>query len=986
MTAIIIISLVALVVVLLLVGRYLLNDLSRLWWKRTRVVFIGHDAAHYCEMWVVLLVALFVAVGAAALKGAAVTLLALLTTGNLVEFTTALRGTFSFNNELQLPRNNMVMLLANPLLKLLATWTLMQAMQTFFRHYNKRMGCDYFMESDGFYFSSIAVICLVFIDLFWHTQNVKALNATTNTAYLLLDKLFYFIAFLSLYWIQTTKRNPQRLQSSLNQYLVMGNAENKIVQSPALMLLVGYIVGLLMSLPNYLGLQWERNNLTLITVFVAVLGVAYLVLVKVFSKSWNYLGTIMFDASMGHAPFGARVVTKNSRSRKVIIVLMALVGIAALVFTMLHPEMMVMFVIVALALLVGMLLTMMVMGSVAFLVGLIVDAVKKQGPESLSMRNLGQYFGNATLSFLDAMKGFVVAAWLAFALVVVLPKGLDFKDVYANGSIVDTNGDVLLIDEQNANHYYVPVTYDEIPDFFKKALMAQEDRCFQDQHGLWPNKSNWHGLSFAFLKNRGGSNLNAQLVKNLTFMNAEGFPRDVSRKGVDMVGGIMLSEVMDTDEIMERYVNVACFHGARGFRGANAASLYAFGRPLYQLNKLEQLYLVNTLPRTVYLKEGKQKIAYTMVQHDSTNMVKEMLLDKAERWKNARLISKKEFNELKRCSLGFSNRPYRSGIPVPTRLRLESETDSAVGRQLSYVTLENEQALQRAFEKLQSHETYRKNGAEMYVATLVVDVATGHVIGHYSSGIVDFTDYRRGFPIGSLGKPAIITQMLSTGASPNMTLFDGRIGKRKTSRNANHGWTNRYVGITEMLSKSLNAPFNNICDVMNPRDVFTNLEATYQRMGIVSDQSLCEDTYNYPLGNRQMTVEEVANLYQTLFNDGVHVPLTFVEQGKAPQSERIFEANDVAVVKNALEQTVVSGTMKAYRKKLPEGVTFYSKTGTSSGLNDGWNVLCDGHILIVTWSSYATLRDGHVTFGTAPLYGASSAGLFNVLVYNEIQH
>ena len=157
-------------------------------------------------------------------------------------------------------------------------------------------------------------------------------------------------------------------------------------------------------------------------------------------------------------------------------------------------------------------------------------------------------------------------------------------------------------------------------------------------------------------------------------------------------------------------------------------------------------------------------------------------------------------------------------------------------------------------------------------------------------------------------------------------------------------------------------------------------------MGIDADEALCEDTYNYPLGNRQMTVMEVANLYQTLINDGVHIPLRMLETGDNLQAERIYDAGHVAVVKNALSQTVVSGTMRTYRNQLPQGVTFYSKTGTSSHQKDGWNILSDGNILIVTWASYGRLNGDQLKLGTEPLYGASTAGLFSVLAYNELNN
>jgi membrane peptidoglycan carboxypeptidase len=878
------------------------------------------------------------------------------------------------------------MLMVGPLLKLLAAFVLMQMVDTLFRVYNKRFDGNAFSESDSFYFTSIGIIFLIFIELLWHAQNVKAFNATTNMAYLLLDKLHYIVCFLSVYWLKTLRNNYKQLVAAMNRYLKMGNSEKKIVLSPALMLTLTFVVGLLMSFPYFLGLQWIRSNLTLVTVFVLVLGVASLILGKVFSHTWNFMGTVVFDTAMGKSLGNAGFTLKSGEFTSISrIVMLIVAGVAVVVFTIFHFKLLFMFVSIGLLMAVGVAVVSLLIYGLTLLVMFIVASLHKREKGELVVHKMLSYYVNAMLSTLVALKVPFVVALLAFMLVVSFPKRLDMEQVCTNGSIVDTNGKVMYVDTDH-ERYYVPVSYEEVPEFFRKALVLQEDRYFFEQHDLLPNKSNWHGISFAFLKSRGGSNLNAQLVKNRTYLNAEGFPRDISRKSADMLGGLMLSELVTPEQILEDYVNMASFHGARGFCGVNAAALYAFGRPLDQLNKMEQLYLINTLPHSVCLRDGKHKIPYPQVQNDSTQMVKNLLLKKAEAWRKDGLISKKELSELRNSDLGFTNRPFSSGITIPTRLRLEAEMNGNTGRHLCYTTMANEDALGRAYAQLQGKPAYRRNGSKLEVASLVVDVHTGHIIGHYCSGVNDYTDYRGGFPIGSLGKPAIITTMLENGVSPNMTLFDGQIGKRKTPKNANHGWTCKYVDITTMLSKSLNAPFANICDVANPRTTFLNVERSYQRMGIEADEALCEDTYNYPLGNRQMTVEEMANLYQTIINDGVHIPLRMLETADSIQAERIYDARHVAVVKNAISQTVVNGTMRAYRKQLPQGVTFYSKTGTSSRQKDGWNILSDGNILIVTWASYGRLDGEYLKLGTEPLYGASTAGLFSVLAYNELNN
>lgn len=985
MLTILIISLIALGVVLLLVGRYLLNDLSRLWLKHSKSVFRGHSyASYYSELGVVLAVTLALAVGAAALKGAATVVLSLCTTDDLTSFAVALRGTFSFTNEAQLPGKHLIMFFAEPLLKLLAIVALMQAVNCFFKSFNKRFKGENFTESDNFFFTSIAIVFLIFFELLYHAQNVKICNATANLAYLMLDKLTYLICFLSVYWIKTLKNNHDQLLKSMDLYLVMGDFEKKVALSPIRLLVLTYVVGLVDSLPYFLGFQWIKNNITLLMIFVIALGFFYTLLYLVFCKSWNFIGTIVFDVNRDESLARSMVILRIKNVKRASYLRMALpvmVGMSVLLFGIFYFRMLFMFLVIAFWAFVGLVCAVVLTYDLILLVGLLVKHFRKRNQKDVSFKEVVSYQTNVLFSASNAMKVMFGAAMVAFMLIIIFPKDLNTDSICLNGSVVDVHGNVLYMDD-NVDGYSVPVSFDEIPFFFRKCLVAQEDRYFFEQNSLMPNKSNWNGVSFAFLKNRGGSNLNAQLVKNLTYVNAS-YPQDISRKMADMLGGVMLNEKLSPECIMENYCNIASFHGARGFRGVNSAALFAFGRPLTQLNELEQLYLVNTLPRT-YIKVGKQKLAYTNVHLDSMNIVKEMLVQKAEAWKDAGLISKKEFNTLRHCTLDFTNKPYRCDIAIPTRLRLEKEMEGK-GSHLSYITLENEKAMNRAFTSFQDKPVYRKNGSELQVASLVVDVHTGHVIGHFSSGQVDYTDYFNGFSIGSLGKPMIICQLLSMGASPNLTLYDGKIGKRKTPKNANHDWSNKYVGISKILSSSLNAPFANIWDIMNPKSVYLGVEQSYARLGIPSEEQLCEDTYNYPYGNRLMTVQQVADIYQMIMNDGVHIPLRVMETGDNPRAERIYDADDVAVVKQALSQTVVNGTMRAFRKELPQETTFYSKTGTSSQ-NDGWNVLSDGDILIVTWASYARHDGNRMMHGTQPLYGSSTAGAFNVLVYNELKN
>ncbi len=984
MNSILIITLIAFMAFLLLTGFGIMRDFSRLWLKHSAKVFAGKQGVnYYSELAATLVVVLFIAIAAAVFKGAATILVAMATTEDIATFTTALRGTFSsYTTELQSPKNHILLFLLNPALKMLAVLTLMGGIRLFFARINKKAGGDCFNEADVLYFTSLGVLFLIAVEILCHIQSIKLVNAFGNIAYTLLDKFSYILIFLTLEEVMMLRSNKDRLTEAIDKYLITARIERKTMLSGWKQLVLAYVLCLSMALPCYLGFQWIRDNITLMTVFIVVLGIALLVMKKVFSDAWNLMGTVMFASA-----FEMQIDDIHFSNKSRLPVIIGLFGIGGLLvaFGIAFPRQLFM-----LLLIMAVAVCLMVFGIVTiyFLtMGIcsLIACITRRDASTLSAEKCFNYVGWVLSSLPKAIAASVLVLTLAFMAITCFPKELKCDDIFVNSSVIDTNGNWLYIDQEHS-HYYAPVKYDELPEFFKKALVLQEDRGFFRQNDLLPNPSNWHGISLSVFKGRGGSNINAQLVKNITFLNADGFPRDMSRKLSEMVSGYMISQNETPENIMAMYVNVAGFHGSVGYRGLEAASLFAFNKPANRLNHIQMTYLASTLPRN-YVKGKVDNIAYNVVQ-DNPQAVKDVLIAKAERWYNEGLISKKELNAIKREDLEFTNCRYKCDIPVTTRIHIEKKMASP-GRHLSYITLENEQAMTRAYDGLRNSSVFKKNGAELEVASIVVDAHTGHIIAHYSSGMIDYTDYRDGFPIGSLGKPFIVTQMFEMGASTNFTLFDGPVDGRKTPRNANHPWKKRPVSITEAISQSLNAPFANIRQIMDPNPVFVNTERSYSKMGIRSEQrhiEMCEDTYNYPLGLRQMYVTEVAQAFQTLMNDGVCYPLREFDLGDTIVPIRIYEANNVAVVKQALSQTIVSGTMKAYRTSLPEGRTYYAKTGTSTRQQYGWAVVSDGNLLVVSLASYGRRQGDNMTLGVEPLYGGSTAGLMSVLVYNEIKN
>lgn len=974
MKSIIIISLISLIIFMILLGNLLIKDTARLIGRHISGVFSNHSTVFYAELCVSVIVVFVTALCAGAAELAVSAIFAEIFSNDITQFGIMLRGVFSLYSETQNPANHILWLFLSPLVKLIATLILTHSIYGFFTAMNKRFKTEVYTESDMFLFGIAGAIVLSGIQIMLHIQKINGLNMTANLVFTILNNLSYILYFLAIYWVKTYKTNNAMLEASIKKYIITSSVERKVMGTPWLMLAVSYAVCLMLSLPNFIGLQWLRNDLSLVIMSILVMGVVYLILRKFFAHSWNYLATILFDTNRDlpllATPYNIRL---NKRAKQIVGGISALV---LLLFTVFKAKYMFMFMLTTLFIAAVILAAVILGYFISLLIGSIISSIRNNDSIYMPFSRITNYFKTVSLSFGKSSALAFGIILFTFIIITFFPKRLDCSRIYKNNTcVVDTNGDVLWLDDEH-DFYYVPLEYNEIPDFVKKCITTQEDRGFFKQNSWFPNKSNWHGISLAsFFAGRGGSNINSQSIKNLTYIDASGFPRDLARKTTDQIGGYMLSLTETPEQIMTDYINVACFHSGKGYRGINAASLFAFGRPIGSLNKLEQLYLVSTLPRSSYMVDS--------------SAAKSETIKKAQQWKNSRLIKKSEYNEMNSCDIHFVNRPYVSDISTGTRSYIKKHFKSAE-RHNTYITLKNENALLEAYNKLKSSKVYYKNGSELQVAAIVVDVKTGHIIGHFSSGLVDYNDFG-GFPIGSLGKPVIILEMFRKGASPSLTLYDGKVGKRKTPANATHAWKNKQVSIKTMLSQSLNAPFVNICDIMPPKPVFMNVEAAYESIGITAKYDLCSDTYNYPLGNRQMTVLDIAKLYQTIFNDGVRDSLrSNCDVDTTNLTKRIWSSDHIAVTKDALSETIKTGTMKEYRNAVPQHKTIYSKTGTSSGKpnwrggKDGWCVLSDGETLIVCWASYGKITGKHITLSTEPLFGSSTAGLFAVNIYNEL--
>lgn len=123
------------------------------------------------------------------------------------------------------------------------------------------------------------------------------------------------------------------------------------------------------------------------------------------------------------------------------------------------------------------------------------------------------------------------------------------------------------ISELRKNEKYV--TYDNVPDYYKNAIIAVEDHRFRE-HGAIDIIAIFRAIISnvqAKELNEGGSTITQQVAKNLYFMEEDNF---VYRKIAEGYLAFDLEKKYSKDEILEIYFNIIYF--GEGYYGIKEAS------------------------------------------------------------------------------------------------------------------------------------------------------------------------------------------------------------------------------------------------------------------------------------------------------------------------------------------------------------------------------------------------------------------------------
>lgn len=859
----------------------LLPDFSRFVLVKTRKVRYPAEFIDFGTIAVTLFFTTIIAITGLLFFKFCMALVAYVLSDGLVSFFVLLRGVFSIaTQDSQNPfvlSNLLSGWLLTPAIQFVSIYLIFKGVRKFMTEINKKYTPAMYNESDAFYFGFIATIVFILLDLILFSQSIPTFSQIAHLVFLGLSKIALGCFYLSVAHIQLLKFD--RYKQAILRYVQMKPFVKTVAFSPWRIILTTFIIALLLHIPFYTGTQFMENNWIIGLNMIVACAIGYFLLRILLAKGFNYLGVVM----LAEGPSDLALERVNPEKEKKFYYTL---GIIALLFILLKPKLFLFF--STLLVISGTFLLILLF--TIYFIGLIFSVFRAKFmrislPE-ISSKPIVMYLYHSGRSCLRGVGLMVGAIFLVHSFLTFFPKSFDYQNESFVSAVFDEE-DKLLLSEFHDGNPSIPIVYSEVPPFLIKCLEFQEDRNFFSQNDWLPGKSNWHGFSFSafyrFSYGGGGSNLNQQLLKNMAFDQAN----DIQRKFAELLSSYQLSMQITPVEIITGYLNEVGFNGARGHSGLVNGSIHTFGRPPKALSELEMMYLVSTLKRSSRFRTSTGYIAYKEAAYRSDE-IKETLLDKAQDWFDQGLLTKKELYMLRNQELRFSTEAIRNPCLTSTNEYLRKEITNqnrSKGIYASCLSFRNQEQIKKAVDDFDVKFGSKLNpdGFNLYSAAIVVDVSSGEIIGHYGGkGVTDLTSLGTGYQIGSILKPFVLLELLEQGRQfKNVQLYDGKMQGKYTPSNFNRLYSNKFVGINRILKESLNAPMVNIRQYGNPIEVFASVEEKFSDMGISSDPYLDlsdhskygEYEVNYPLGSRSMTLLDVAQMYQALFNGGDYIEL-----------------------------------------------------------------------------------------------------------------
>ena len=512
----------------------------------------------------------------------------------------------------------------------------------------------------------------------------------------------------------------------------------------------------------------------------------------------------------------------------------------------------------------------------------------------------------------------------------------------------------------------------DVPVPLRETLLLVEDREFYNHHGVSPLsiiRAFWQNL-LAGRTVQGGSTLTQQLAKNM-YTNQQ---RTYLRKVNEALIALVLDFRYSKDQILEAYLN-EIFIGQfkdNPVHGLGLGSRLYFGKPLAELKPHEYAMLVGIIkgpsvydPRRYADRALSRRdlildlmAEHGILNHDQHNAAKQQPLDVIPLGQHLKGRFPAYIDKVRQ--------ELRQLVPDTSKLQQGL-------RVFTYLDPMAQQAAEQAMSARLSQLNDKIEGA-----MLVTDYQRGALKAIIGGRQMQYAGYNRALSarrqIGSIVKPVVYLGALQQPQQFHLgsVLQDSPMNLRSGSRSWQpQNYDKKFRGpvpVVTALSQSLNIPTVRLGMQVGLPVLAGNL----RKLGLERDVQLQPSSL---LGAVELSPYEVAQLYQTMANKGLYLPLAAVSaittqngqvlhQRKALPEQRVAQ-EPLYLLQYALNQATQNGTAGALAQQFPR-VRFAGKTGTSSDYRDSWFSGFDHETAIVVWLG----RDDNQAIG---LTGGSGA-------------
>lgn len=558
----------------------------------------------------------------------------------------------------------------------------------------------------------------------------------------------------------------------------------------------------------------------------------------------------------------------------------------------------------------------------------------------------------------------------------------------------------------NKKQSYVEI--EKFPPFIIDLVLLKEDKNFFKHKGIDVKRLIKAILiDILYLKPLYGGSTITQQVSKLLFFNLH---KTIKRKIFEIFTSFYIEKILTKKEILEIYLNIVNLGFGR--YGFNSASLFYFGKNVWELDFKEGVMLVSILSapeKYSPLKDvEKTKVKYKMILNFAvkSGLIEQSQVDKIfyDFFKNYNFseVFNKEYiydtnrsNWIMRLVINYIKKIYSLQKAFIGNYQVYTTFDLNI-QQIANTVINNYFKLLYRYKG----EKYREDINKLEIAYIVVNPKNGEIIsmigGRRFSPLNEFNRaIKSKRQIGSIIKPFLYSYAIKENKISPLTMIEdapiqinlnGKIWSPKNYGNKYYG----LVPVYKALQKSLNSVSVRISKMIDLNGFIKYFSKFF------GDKSgdITKRLKPYPsivLGSFEFSPIELAQAYSVFANGGYSIKPFFIKKivsgnNVIYDNETVYEGyknidykynnlknnniknnnmknekNGKNVIKNELAKIIVNllsfplkegGT--AYRAKINNNYIYpiYGKTGTTNNYKDSWFAGFTKNIVSICWIGY----------------------------------